>query len=167
MGTIVQELGGYDYVAVAHALAIGPQSFRAERTIDITTLGRRSGKPRRIEIWFHRVDGRWFITGIPVPRGWYANVRANPRFTVHLKHGVRADLPATAVPVDEQTRRRVLTAVLALQDQSGLETRVTQRQQLDEWLAHSPLIEILFDDERLRVLPTTGSNPDQAAWRPR
>ncbi|MEU6603283.1 nitroreductase family deazaflavin-dependent oxidoreductase [Streptomyces flaveolus] len=157
MDVTVQEFGGYDHVAVARALAIGPHSSRAERTIDITTLGRRSGKPRRIEIWFHRVDGRWFITGMPVPRSWYANVRANPRFTVHLKNGVQADLPATAVPVDEQTRLRVLTAVLALQDQSGLETRVTERQQLDEWLAHSPLIEIVFDDERLRALSFSGS----------
>jgi hypothetical protein len=29
-----------------------------DRTIDITTVGRRSGKPRRIEIWFHNVGGR-------------------------------------------------------------------------------------------------------------
>ncbi len=41
---------------------------------------------------------------------------ANPRFIVHLKHGVTADLPATAVPVDEATRRRVISAVLDLQD---------------------------------------------------
>ena len=86
--------------ATARALAIGPDSSAAERTIDITTLGRRSGIPRRIEVWFHRVDGRWFITGMPGPRNWYANLRAHPRFLVHLKHGVTADLPATATPVD-------------------------------------------------------------------
>ena len=38
--------------AVVRALAIGPDSSAAERTIDITTLGRRSGIPRRIEVWF-------------------------------------------------------------------------------------------------------------------
>ena len=64
--------------AVAHALAIGPDSSAAERTIDITTLGARTGIPRRIEIWFHRVDGRWYLTGMPVPRNWYANLRAHP-----------------------------------------------------------------------------------------
>jgi pimeloyl-ACP methyl ester carboxylesterase len=79
-------------------------------------LGARSGIPRRIEIWFHRVDGRWYLTGMPFPRSWYANVRAHTRFIVHLKHGVTADLPATAVPVDEATRRRVITAVLDLID---------------------------------------------------
>src|SRR6267378_8159153 len=53
--------------AIARALDIGPDSSPAERTIDITTLGRRSGIPRRIEVWFHRVDGRWYLTGVPRP----------------------------------------------------------------------------------------------------
>ena len=43
--------------AVVRALSIGPGSSRADRTIDITTTGRRSGQPRRVEVWFHRVDG--------------------------------------------------------------------------------------------------------------
>jgi deazaflavin-dependent oxidoreductase (nitroreductase family) len=135
--------------AVARALDIGPDSSRAERTIDITTLGRRSGIPRRVEVWFHRVDGRWYITGMPGPRSWYANLRANPRFTVHLKHGVTADLPATARPVDEQTRRRVITAVLDLQNRPGIAGRPVARQSFDDWFARSPLIEIVFDDEQI------------------
>jgi deazaflavin-dependent oxidoreductase (nitroreductase family) len=135
--------------AVARALAIGPDSSAAERTIDITTLGARTGIPRRIEVWFHRVDGRWYITGVPGPRSWYANLRAHPRFIVHLKHGVTADLPATAAPVDEPTRRRVITAVLDLQNRPEIAARVSRRQDLDDWLAHSPLVEIVFDDEEL------------------
>ena len=142
-------------VAIARALAIGPDSSAAERTIDITTLGAHSGLPRRIEIWFHRVHGRWYLTGMPMPRSWYANLRANPRFVVHLKHGVQADLPATAVPVDEPTRRRVITAVLDLQNRPEIAARVGRRQNLDEWLAHSPLVEIVFDDERLRTQPAS------------
>jgi deazaflavin-dependent oxidoreductase (nitroreductase family) len=141
----------YDYEAVAHALAIGPVSSVAERTIDITTLGARTGIARRVEVWFHRVDGRWYLTGMPRPRSWYANLRAHPRFIVHLKHGVTADLPATAGPVDEPTRRRVITAVLDLQNRPDLTARVDRRQDLDEWLARSPLVEIVFDDERLRT----------------
>jgi deazaflavin-dependent oxidoreductase (nitroreductase family) len=133
--------------AVIRALEIGPGSSNAERTIDITTVGRRSGVPRRIEVWFHRVDGHWYLTGMPYPpRSWYANVRANPRFTVHLKRGVTADLPATAVPVDdEETRRRVITAVLDLQNRPEVAARSRRRQDFDEWFAHSPLVEIVFD----------------------
>ena len=136
--------------AVARALDIGPDSSPAERTIDITTVGKRSGIPRRIEVWFHRVDGRWYLTGVPGPRGWNANLRAHPRFTVHLKHGVTADLPATAAPVGEQTRRRVITAVLDLQNRPDVAARVSQRQNFDDWFARSPLVEIVFDDEQLR-----------------
>ena len=143
--------------AIARALAIGPESSAAERTIDITTQGRRSGIPRRIEVWFHRVDGRWFITGMPGPRSWYANLRAHPRFLVHLKHRVTADLPATARPVDEQTRRRVITAVLDLQNRPDVAARVSQRQDPGDWLARSPLVEIVFDDEQLRTASLTRS----------
>ena len=42
--------------AVADALA-------NDQVIDITTTGRKSGEQRRIEIWFHRLDGRFYITG--------------------------------------------------------------------------------------------------------
>ena len=44
--------------AIKHAL-------ETERTIDITTRGRQSGEPHRIEIWFHNLDGRLYITGLP------------------------------------------------------------------------------------------------------
>lgn len=141
--------------AVARALAIGPDASAAERTIDITTLGARSGIARRIEIWFHRVDGRWYLTGMPGPRNWYANLQANPRFVVHLKHGVTADLPATAAPVDEPTRRRVITAVLDLQNRPEIAARVSRRQNFDEWFAYSPLVEIVFDDVTVRTASST------------
>jgi deazaflavin-dependent oxidoreductase (nitroreductase family) len=138
--------------AVARALDIGPESSAAERTIDITTVGARSGLPRRIEVWFHRVEGRWYLTGMPQPRAWYANLRAHPQFIVHLKQGCTADLPATATPVNETTRRKVITTVLQLQDRPDVAARVSQRQNLDEWLARSPLVEIVFDDQRLQAL---------------
>src|SRR4051812_27381293 len=66
-----------------------------DRVIDITTIGRKTGEPRRIEIWFHRLDGRYYITGTPGrPRDWYANLVAQPGFTFHLKESATADLPA-------------------------------------------------------------------------
>src|ERR1035437_6065956 len=58
----------------------------------------RSGQPRRIEIVCHVIDGRIYISGVPNPdrtRRWLSNLEANPRFTVHLKGELTADLPAT------------------------------------------------------------------------
>jgi deazaflavin-dependent oxidoreductase (nitroreductase family) len=142
-------------MAVVRGLALGPESSAQDHTIDITTIGARTGKPRRIEIWFHRVDGRWYLSGMPVPRSWNANLRANPRFTVHLKHGVRADLPATAYPVDDHgTRKHVLTEILKTQDRPAAGGRAP-RQRLSDWLAKSPLVEIVFDDQDLAAAAST------------
>ena len=49
-------------------------ALAADRTIDITTIGRKTGRPRRLEMWFHNVEGRIFITGLPGTRSWYANM---------------------------------------------------------------------------------------------
>jgi deazaflavin-dependent oxidoreductase (nitroreductase family) len=113
-----------------------------DRVIDITTIGRRTGASRRIEIWFHRVDGRYYITGTPGhPRDWYANLVANPGFTFHLKESATADLPATARPVtDPAEREKVFAGLLApLADftrKPGQEPEV--------WIASSPLVEVTF-----------------------
>jgi deazaflavin-dependent oxidoreductase (nitroreductase family) len=104
-----------------------------DRTIDITTTGRRSGRPSRIEIWFHNLNGRIYITGLPGRRDWYANVVANPEFTFHLKQSARADLQARALPIaDEAERREVLVEIL----------RRLGRDELDRWVADAPLIEV-------------------------
>ena len=79
------------------------EALRRNRTIDITTTGAKSGRPRRIETWAW-VDGDTvYLTGSPGRRDWYANLRANPDFTVHLKHGVQADVPARARPIEDRT----------------------------------------------------------------
>ena len=42
-----------------------------------------------------------------------------------------------------------ITAVLDLQNRPDIVARVSRRQDLDDWLARSPLVEIVFDDEWL------------------
>jgi deazaflavin-dependent oxidoreductase (nitroreductase family) len=114
-----------------------------DRIIDITTIGRRTGEPRRIEIWFHRLDGRHFITGTPGrPRDWYANLVAHPGFTFHLKQTATADLPATARPVtDPAEREKVFAGLLAL---LGDDFTSKPGQEPEVWLASSPLVEVTF-----------------------
>jgi deazaflavin-dependent oxidoreductase (nitroreductase family) len=77
-----------------------------DQVIDITTNGRQSGRPRRIEIGFHNLDGRIFVTGTPGPRSWYANLLANPDLTFHLKRSTKADLPARARAITDEAERR-------------------------------------------------------------
>lgn len=110
-------------------------ALSTERTVDITTTGRRSGKRRRIEIWFHNVDGRIYITGMPGRRDWYANLVANPAMTLHLKRSVVADLEATATPVDGPEKRRVLGEILE---------RLGYSDKIESWMERSPLVEVTF-----------------------
>ena len=114
------------------------QALATDQVIDITTIGRKSGEPRRIEIWFHNLDGRLYITGTPGrPRDWLANMLAHPEFTFHLKESVQADLPARAVPITGAAERRaVLTAILQKlgRDEADVE----------EWVAESPLVAVVL-----------------------
>lgn len=110
-------------------------------TCDITTTGRSSGLPRRIEIWYFVVDGRVYLTGTPGPRDWLANLQADPHMTFHVKEGARADLPARAVPIDEPgERRRIMGAVMR-----GNSWFRSQPHDLDAWVAGSPLVEVLLE----------------------
>jgi hypothetical protein len=52
---------------VVRALAIDASSPMEARTIDITTTGRHSGEPRRIEIVFYRLGDDIYLSGIPGP----------------------------------------------------------------------------------------------------
>jgi deazaflavin-dependent oxidoreductase (nitroreductase family) len=108
-------------------------------TVDITTTGRQSGLPRRIEIWMLDVDGRFFITGTSGPRDWLANLNADPRLVVHLKRNSQVDLPARALPVSETVVRRAV-----LEHLSAWWYRT--QESLDELVASAPMVEITFDD---------------------
>jgi deazaflavin-dependent oxidoreductase (nitroreductase family) len=117
------------------------QALTRGRTIDITTTGRRSGEPRRIEIVFHNIGGRIYLSGMPSRRrrSWLANLEADPHFTFHLKGATSADLPATArVISDEAERRAVLTEV----------ARAWKRNDVETMVQYSPLVEVTIDGLR-------------------
>lgn len=134
---------------VRQALAINASSTTKDRTIDITTTGRHSGEPRRIEIVFYRFDDEIYLSGIPGPkiRDWLANLAAHPSFTFHLKHGVVADLPATAIViVDPVERRRVLAVFVEQFNQRNGPDSPWPKAVLDEWVERSPLAKVTFAD---------------------
>lgn len=134
---------------IAQALAITPTSSAAARTIDITTTGARTGRARRIEIWFYRVADEIYLTTPPASRGWYANLLAHPDFTFHVKHGGRADLAARAEPVtDEPARRRVFSAIIDDLDHPRHSGYLAQPvAPLEQWMTGSPLMHVRFPDE--------------------
>jgi len=122
--------------------------LRHGHTIDITTIGRRSGEPRRIEIVFHSFDGRLYISGMPSPRtrAWLHNLRANPRLTFHLKQLIQADLPATAREITDPAERHEVLAKVAK----------VWRRDPEQMERFSPLVEVTIDG----LSPVTGGAPE-------
>jgi len=113
---------------------------RGRPLIDITTTGRRSGEPRRLEIVFHRIDGRFYISGSPVAdrtRAWLLNLATDPHFTFHLKGRVTADLPATARIITDEAERRAIFAEIV---------KVWTNQDIDTMTRYAPLIEVTLHD---------------------
>lgn len=124
-------------------------ALRNDRTIDIVTIGAKSGLPRRIEIWFTNVKGRIIICGTPnaeggrghySPRDWLANLRAHPEFTFCIKQSLKVELPATAVEIVDLEDRRYLM--------SAPETKWYRDQvnSVEELVDGSPIVEVFFRD---------------------
>lgn len=122
-------------------------ALRTERTIDIVTVGARTGIKRITEIWFTNIDGRIVICGTPSadgplgkprPRDWLANVKANPRFEFCLKRSVKLCMPAKAVPiVDPSDRRQIMSAPATgwYRDQGY---------SVEDLVAGSPIVDVIF-----------------------
>ena len=134
---------------VRRALAIGPSSTIEERTIDITTTGRRSGEPRRIETCFYRFEDSIYLSGIPTPRtrAWLLNLIAEPQFVFHLKNDVVADLPAVATVItDPAERERVLINFVGEFNLRNGHGSAWPTAVLEDWVARSPLARVSFEE---------------------
>jgi len=106
---------------------------------DITTTGRKSGLPRKIEIYFHQIDGDYYLTGhVGRKRDWEANIKTNPQFTLHLKRGVEADVPVIGeTESDPEVRGRILyRAIVDNWDGDPEKTRA----ELSLWVDQAPFI---------------------------
>jgi deazaflavin-dependent oxidoreductase (nitroreductase family) len=109
--------------------------------IDITTAGRKTGEPRRIEIVFHNIDGRLIITGSPRAdrkRAWLFNLEADPHLTFHLKGSTQADLSGTARVITDDTERRSIADWIVANAWPG--------QDVEAMTAYAPMIEVALDD---------------------
>jgi deazaflavin-dependent oxidoreductase (nitroreductase family) len=109
------------------------EALQRDRTVDITTTGRRSRSPQRIEIWTWIADGSVYLTGTPGRRDWYANLKANSELVLHVKRGLQLDLPARARLIEDAEERREIFPRL-----------LSGRYDLEAWIAGAPLAELEF-----------------------
>jgi len=113
------------------------RALKTDSLVDITTVGRKTGRLHTIEIAFHNFDGVLYISGLPGRRDWYANLLAQPQCTFHLKQSTHAALPARAVPITaEAVRRQVLTQVVA---------KWRRQAELEAFVQASPLVQVQLE----------------------
>ncbi len=122
-------------------------ALKTDRTIDIITIGAKTGLRRVTEIWFTNIDGRIIICGTPSANGrfgrprerdWLANLKANPEFEFCFKESITFCVPARATPVvDAQDRRLIMNAPA---------TRWHRERgfSIDDLVAGSPIVDVLF-----------------------
>ena len=119
--------------AISNALAV-------DELIDITTVGRSSGQPRRIEIWFHYIDDAVYLSSRPGKPSWNANLLANPGFAFHFKQSLVRDVAARATPVtDAATKFDIFAKMKEAEERMG-------HMDLDVSVAESPLMLVEFTD---------------------
>lgn len=103
-------------------------------TVDLTTIGRTSGRPSTVEIWAWWFEDRYLITGTPGPRDWLANILADPSVFVDVR-GHR--LAGHAYVVDDPDLRRRFF-------ESRQANWYSTQAELDHLVRAAPMIEITF-----------------------
>ena len=86
---------------------------------DLITIGRKSGKPRKVELRFLYLKGNFYATSSKIQgKHWCQNMLKNPAVEVNMK-GEKLRCTASQV-IDEAFRREIL----ALRDSPPLLERV-------------------------------------------
>ncbi|AKT51873.1 nitroreductase family deazaflavin-dependent oxidoreductase [Arsenicicoccus sp. oral taxon 190] len=111
------------------------EDLPATGTCDLTTIGRRSGTERTVEIWFVRVDGAVHVVGTPGPRSWIANLRADPRASLSFGDS-EFRVVATEV-TDVSAREHVARGAWDVQP-----WYTAQGHSIDDWVARSPMVRL-------------------------
>ena len=84
------------------------QSAAQEKEVELTTFGRKSGKPSRRIIWITALDGKLYIrSGLGLTRDWPKNLLANGRAILHI---AGQDLPVRARHVNDPQEARAMHA---------------------------------------------------------
>jgi deazaflavin-dependent oxidoreductase (nitroreductase family) len=79
-----------------------------EKEVELTTFGRKTGKPSRRIIWITSLDGRIYVrSGLGLTRDWPKNLLANGRAVLHIRG---QDIPVRARHVTDRVEARAMHA---------------------------------------------------------
>lgn len=114
---------------------MGAEAVPPTGTCDLSTVGRRSGAPRSVEVWYVVVDEQIVLTGTPGARHWLANLRENADAVLHLRDPDRALAVRATEVTDRDARRRIVEEAWRLQPWYA-----EQPFSLEEWVEGSPMV---------------------------
>ena len=104
------------------------ESLAAEQVFHLTTIGRVSGQPREIEIWFIVCREKFYLfSELGEAAGWVKNIRRSPDVSVRI--GERR-MKAVAKVLDYRKDRQLWDEVQAIADRKygwgeGLPVEIT------------------------------------------
>jgi len=101
----------------------------------LTTIGRRSARPHRIEIWFVAHDDGAYLLSNSAGADWYRNLEARPAVTLEIA-GERRDTIARPVPADDPAND-VARAAMVAKYQAGY-----PQEDLTDWSREASLVRI-------------------------
>jgi deazaflavin-dependent oxidoreductase (nitroreductase family) len=82
------------------------------QVLDLITIGRVSGQPRQIEIWFIAHEGKLYLFAETGQRaGWVKNIKRNPAIRVNLRGHQFAGSARIVDPAAEPELCRALRAI--------------------------------------------------------
>lgn len=92
------------------------QKLGSANNLLLTTIGRKSGLPRDIAIYYFEIESKLVIIGSNLGRpqhpAWYLNLKANPQVTVQIGTQIT---PMLARETEGEEREQLLNAVIALE----------------------------------------------------
>jgi deazaflavin-dependent oxidoreductase (nitroreductase family) len=118
----------------------------------LTTVGRRTGEPRTVELWFLlEATSVYFLAGGGEGASWVRNSRAKPEVRVRLGGGTyrgRARTPVPGSDEDQRVRRGIAAKYQAW----------TEGHPLSRWAATSWCLAVDL------LAPDTGTPPPDPPW---
>jgi deazaflavin-dependent oxidoreductase (nitroreductase family) len=105
----------------------------------LTTTGRRTGRPHRIEIWFVVHDGAAYLLAGSRDSDWYRNLTANEAVTLEIDRERR---DTVARPADEEPSAAEVRAAMVAKYQPGY------GEDLTGWSVESALVRVEWPSER-------------------
>jgi deazaflavin-dependent oxidoreductase (nitroreductase family) len=94
-------------------LATSVPSFEREQYLYLTTRGRKTKRPREIEIWFTQHESRFYVVAEYPTSHWVQNLRAHPEVQVRV---AGKTLVASARILSSQANAQLQRAVQKLFD---------------------------------------------------